>query len=77
MDSEKPISVVEASEALDSSYAAMEKPTMSIVDAGKALGLGRDSSYNAVNRGEIKVLRFSKLRRVPTEWVKKKLGIES
>jgi len=81
MDSGKPTSEVEASEAFGigrgPSYTAMEEPTMSIVAAGKALGLGRDSSYRAAKRGEIKVLQFGRLGRVPTAWLKKQLGIES
>ena len=40
--------------------------TMSVPDAGRIyLGIGRDSSYEAVKRGEIPVLRIGKLLRVP------------
>lgn len=29
-------------------------------DVGKALGLGRNATYNAISRGEIRVLRFGR-----------------
>lgn len=39
--------------------------TMSIAEAGKILGLGRNAAYDAAKRGEIPTLRFGKLIRVP------------
>ena len=44
--------------------------TVSVPEAGKAFGLGRNASYNAANRGEIPVLQFGKLKRVSKAWVR-------
>ena len=45
-----------------------EKPetlTVSVPEAGRRLGLGRDASYAAAARGEIPTLQFGKLLRCP------------
>ena len=40
--------------------------TMSVPEAGRFyFGIGRDSSYEAVKRGDIPVIRIGKLLRVP------------
>jgi hypothetical protein len=39
--------------------------TMSVPEAGKKLGLGKNASYAAAARGEIPVLRFGCRLRVP------------
>jgi excisionase family DNA binding protein len=39
--------------------------TMSVPEAGKQLGLGKNGSYAAAARGEIPVLRFGSRLRVP------------
>ncbi len=40
--------------------------TLSVPEAGRVyLGIGRDSSYEAVKRGEIPVIKIGKLLRVP------------
>jgi excisionase family DNA binding protein len=38
---------------------------MTVPEAGRLLGLGRNASYEAVRRGEIPVIRLGKLLRVP------------
>jgi hypothetical protein len=53
----------------------LAKPTTSVPLAGKALGLSRNASYEAARRGEISVLEFGKLRRVPTAWLRKQLQL--
>ena len=40
--------------------------TMSVIEAGRMLGVGRDAAYEAARRGEIPVIRIGKLLRVPT-----------
>ena len=45
-------------------------------EAGQALKLTRNASYEAAKRGEIETIRFGRLKRVPTAWLRKKLGIE-
>ena len=39
--------------------------TLSVPEAGRLVGLGRDASYEAAKRGKIPVLRFGRLLRVP------------
>jgi excisionase family DNA binding protein len=39
--------------------------TLSVPEAGKQLGLGKNGSYAAAARGEIPVLRFGSRLRVP------------
>ena len=39
--------------------------TVSVEEAGKALGCSRNTAYEAVRRGEIPVIRIGKLLRVP------------
>jgi hypothetical protein len=46
-------------------------------DTGKVLNLKRDSAYAAAAAGQIKTLRFGRLMRVPTAWLREQLGIES
>jgi excisionase family DNA binding protein len=46
-------------------------------DTGKVLNLKRDSTYAAAAAGEIRTLRFGRLMRVPTAWLREQLGIES
>lgn len=38
----------------------MERLTLSIEEAGRALGLSRNSAYEAARRGELPVLRFGR-----------------
>lgn len=39
--------------------------TLSVPEAGRRLGLGRNASYDAARRGELPVLRFGRKLRVP------------
>jgi hypothetical protein len=39
------------------------------------LGLSRGATYAAAARGEIKTIRLGRLKRVPTAWLKAKLGL--
>lgn len=41
------------------------KLTISVPEAGRRLGLGRNSSYDAARRGELPILRFGRSLRVP------------
>ncbi len=48
--------------------------TISVPEAGRIyLGIGRDSSYEAVKRGDIPVIRIGKLLRVPIVAMERKL----
>jgi hypothetical protein len=44
-------------------------------ETGKVLNLKRGSTYAAAERGDIEVIEIGKLKRVPTSWLKRKLGI--
>jgi hypothetical protein len=43
-------------------------------DTGQALGLSRNATYAAAQKGEIKTLRFGKLLKVPTAWLLETVG---
>ena len=49
--------------------------TMSVPEAGKLLKLGRDASYQAARRGQIPVLEFGRLLRVPVALFNQMLGL--
>jgi hypothetical protein len=42
---------------------------------GRVLQLTRHATYQAARRGEIETVDFGKLKRVPTSWLRRKLGI--
>jgi hypothetical protein len=53
----------------------LAKPTASIPDAGRAVfDIGRNASYDAAKRGDFEVIDGPK-KRVPTSWIKQKLGL--
>jgi hypothetical protein len=39
------------------------------------LGLSRGSTYRAAEQGHIKTVPFGRLKKVPTAWLKAKLGL--
>ena len=45
--------------------------------AGRAFGLGRSAAYGAVRRGEIPAITLGKLKRVPTSWIRERLGLDT
>jgi len=49
--------------------------TCSVPEAAKALGIGRDAAYAAVERGEIPVLRLGRTIRVPVPKLLALLGV--
>jgi hypothetical protein len=56
---------------------ALTKPTMTIPEAGKALGIeSRNGAYDAASRGEIPTLKFGRLKPVPTAWVRRQLMLD-
>jgi excisionase family DNA binding protein len=48
--------------------------TYSVPEAGRIVGLGRNASYEAVRRGELPVLRFGRILRVPRAALDRMLG---
>ena len=52
-----------------------EKPrTMSVPEAGRWLGIGRNASYEAARRGDLPVIRIGRLLRVPVVALERKLS---
>jgi hypothetical protein len=43
--------------------------------AGKALGLGRNTTYEGARRGEIETVEVGRRRPVPTAFLRRKLGL--
>lgn len=51
-------------------------PTISVEDAGKVLGLSKDSAYKAAHAGQIPTLRFGRKILVPTARLLELLGLD-
>lgn len=47
--------------------------TVSVPEAGKWLGIGRNAAYEAARRGEIPTIRIGRLLRVPVVALERKL----
>jgi hypothetical protein len=45
-------------------------------EAGRILGLKRGSTYLAAREGAIRVIQIGRLKRVPTAWLRQKLGLD-
>jgi excisionase family DNA binding protein len=52
---------------------APKKRTISVPEAGKILGIGRNAAYEAARRGELPVLKFGKRLVVPVAALQRKL----
>jgi excisionase family DNA binding protein len=50
-----------------------DRLTVTVPEAGKALGLTRHGAYAAAQRGEIQTIRFGRLLRVPKAWLERVL----
>jgi len=45
-------------------------------ETGRILGLQRNSAYAAARSGDIKTIRLGRLYKVPTAWLRQKLGLD-
>lgn len=54
----------------------MTKPTMTVVEAGELLGLGRSTAYDAAKTGAIPTLRVGRRLLVPTHKFREMLGFQ-
>jgi excisionase family DNA binding protein len=54
----------------------LSRPTISVDDTARVLGTGRNSTYEAVRRGEIATMRMGSRYLVLTAPLRKMLGIE-
>lgn len=52
-------------------------PTLTIPEAGKLLGIGRDAAYRAAESGELPTLRFGRRIVVPTAKLLALLGLDA
>jgi excisionase family DNA binding protein len=48
------------------SAAELTRQTMTVAEAAKVLGIGRNSAYEAIRRGELPVIRLGRRLVVPT-----------
>ena len=60
----------------DIKRALTERVSVPVELAGKAFGLGRNSSYKAVQNGELPSIKIGSKFCVPTAWIRQRLGIE-
>jgi len=51
--------------------------TVAVPTAGRAFGIGRNASYDAARRGDFPTIRIGSAIRVPTAWIRRKLGLET
>lgn len=49
------------------------KPTLSVEEVSKILGVGKNAVYAAVKDGRIPTVGLTRRVRIPTEWVKRHL----
>ncbi len=54
----------------------LSRPTISVVEAARILGIGRNSAYEAARTGDIQSLTIGKRVLVLTIPLRKKLGME-
>ncbi len=54
----------------------LRRPTISVDDAARVLGIGRNAAYDAVRRGDIESFPVGKRRLVLTSPLRRKLGME-
>jgi hypothetical protein len=45
-------------------------------EAGQLLGLRRGATYAAARSGDIKTIKLGRLLKVPTSWLRQKLGLD-
>ncbi|HEY1243246.1 MAG TPA: helix-turn-helix domain-containing protein [Hyphomicrobiaceae bacterium] len=51
-------------------------PTLSVPEAGRLLGVGRNAAYEAAARGEIPTIRIGRMLRVPRAALARMLALE-
>jgi excisionase family DNA binding protein len=54
-----------------------ERPTLSVSETGKILGLSRQSAYNAATAGEIPTIRLGRRLVVPTAALRRLLSLDA
>jgi excisionase family DNA binding protein len=54
-----------------------ERPTLTVSETGRILGLSRQSAYNAVTAGEIPTIRLGRRLVVPTAALRRLLSLDA
>ena len=54
----------------------LDKPSCSVAEFAKLVGLSRNAAYEAIERGEVRAIRFGKRIVVPTLQLRRMLGFE-
>ncbi len=54
----------------------MQQPTITVTEAGRFLGLGKASAYEAVRRGDIPTIRIGRRLLVPTAALRRLLQLD-
>lgn len=54
----------------------LARPMATIPETARALRIGRNQTYEAVNRGEIPAEEFNGRKKVPTAWIRRKLRLD-
>lgn len=70
-----PIAQEKASTMNDATAAILFHETCSPSEARRILRSGRNSTYNAIERGEIPSFRIGGKIKIPTSWLRKQLGL--
>jgi len=60
----------------DRAMTTSRRLALKVKEAADALGVGRDAVYNAINRGEIRAIRFGGTLLVPQAELDRLLGVE-
>jgi excisionase family DNA binding protein len=55
---------------------AEERPTITVEEAARFLGLGRGAGYNAAARGDLPTIRIGRRLLVPTATLRTMLGLD-
>jgi excisionase family DNA binding protein len=64
-------------QATEEGQRQLQRVTISVPEAGKKLGIGRNAAYEAARRGEIPVIRLGKRIVVPTAAFEKMLAVRT
>lgn len=66
-----------AMEAEDAMRRVSTEPTVSVDEAARLLGIGRSTVYAAVKSGEVPSIRVRTRVRIPSNWMRRELGLDS
>jgi hypothetical protein len=53
----------------------LSRHTVTPDQCGQILGIGKNLTYLAIAKGDIKTFRIGRVHKIPTAWLKAKLGL--